>query len=503
MRGAGQELQKNKKILILEKILDNTGQGFLFFGADLCVNREYSPECTRLLNSNIANEKFYELLFPQDKEEQEFLKTVLKKFFNEKNKIKRDKVYFSLLPKQVKINNKYIRVEYKRIRVQQKIGDNRALMVILTDITEEKFLERKMKKEESTLKMVVKVIGDYNDFIEMINDFQEFCQNEINKILNENLSLEEIVSILFMNFHNYKGSFSLFEMNDFVAKIHDLETALFDFREDLKEHKVDDLKDLLAKFKPLQCLEEEIERLKEILGDDFFVQENLTIVKTAKLIKLENRVKKELSANKSDAILEEIRRIRYEPFRRLIKSYPEYVEKLAKRFGKKVNPLVIEGGEFLVDHNRYYDFSKSLVHIFRNIIDHGLEFVENRLKRNKEENGNISCKIELDGNQIILTISDDGQGIDFDQLKAMAIKKGMYSKSKLEKLSRDEIMKVIFKEGFSTKSDITQISGRGVGLAAVKKEVDKLEGSIEIKSTSQKGTEFKFYFRDDKIIKEE
>ena len=133
-------------------------------------------------------------------------------------------------------------------------------------------------------------------------------------------------------------------------------------------------------------------------------------------------------------------------------------------------------------------FIKSLVHVFRNSVDHGIENPDDRLLKEKDEAGTIVCKFKEKNNKLHIIISDDGMGLDSVKIKEVAINKGIDTTS----LTENELYKIIFNDNFSTKTTVSEISGRGVGMSAVKNELDKLNGVIEITSQKDIGTTFEF-----------
>jgi two-component system chemotaxis sensor kinase CheA len=140
----------------------------------------------------------------------------------------------------------------------------------------------------------------------------------------------------------------------------------------------------------------------------------------------------------------------------------------------------------------YQQFFKSLVHIFRNSVDHGIENGYERLEHEKPEYGTISCDIKKENNFLVIKISDDGKGIDIEKIKNLAISKGIYTIDEVKQLSEQEILLIIFQDTFSTSETITDISGRGVGLASILAELNKLDGSLNINNNFGNGIEFNF-----------
>lgn len=172
---------------------------------------------------------------------------------------------------------------------------------------------------------------------------------------------------------------------------------------------------------------------------------------------------------------------------KVFNKYPRLVRDLSKTANKKIN-LIIEGEETELDKTLIEEINDPLVHILRNSIDHGIEKEEDRIKAGKNPVGTIKLNAEHEGNNIIITIEDDGKGIDPEVIKSKAISKGLISQQKADELSKQDLLNLIFLPGFSTAEVVTNISGRGVGMDVVKTNVTKLRGMINLESTVGAGT---------------
>lgn len=172
---------------------------------------------------------------------------------------------------------------------------------------------------------------------------------------------------------------------------------------------------------------------------------------------------------------------------KVFNRYPRLVRDLARETKKEIN-LVIEGEETELDKTLIEEINDPLVHLIRNSVDHGVESPADREAAGKSSVGTIKLNAEHEGNNIIITIEDDGKGIDPEKIKSSAVKKGLITADKAEELSEQEVLNLIFLPGFSTAAKITNVSGRGVGMDVVKTNVSKLRGSINIESSVNKGT---------------
>lgn len=474
-----------KRNSAINNLLDNAGQGFLTFGDDLLIDEEYSQECLRIFGEKIEQKKLSELVY-SDEEQKKLLDFMLVKVLYEKSEIKLG-LYLPLLPDNAIINEKYIRIEYKIIDSIKRDG-SKTFLAIITDNTEKKQLENKMEEERKILKMVVKAVTNYNSFTKCFKDYQKFCSTGINEILESGHTLDEISFEIYRSIHTFKGNFGQIEMVNIVEKLHDFENNISDIRKKVNTMSLCDLKSFIRGFSMAKWIDKDLSILKKVLGENFFNQEKAIFIDQAKLIEIEQKMLTILSPVQCNIILPELRRLRFKPIKELLNPYRDYMEKLSERLDKPLNPLNLECEDILVDLDKYSDFARSLVHVFRNAVDHGIEPVYKRMECGKNEHGTITCKTYLKDNNITISIFDDGSGLDFDKIKKIAVQKGIT----VSNLTTQDLLYLIFSDEFSTKELVNGISGRGIGLAAVKGEVEKIAGKIEVKTEPNKGTEFLF-----------
>jgi two-component system chemotaxis sensor kinase CheA len=186
-------------------------------------------------------------------------------------------------------------------------------------------------------------------------------------------------------------------------------------------------------------------------------------------------------------IQERVMGIRMLPIGTAFSRFPRLVRDLSAKAGKKIQ-LVLSGEETELDKTVIESIGDPLTHLVRNSADHGLETPEERLDNNKPELGTIRLNAFHAGGSICVTVEDDGRGLNRDKILAKAIKQGLIAEH--EKLSDDQIWPLIFKPGFSTAEKVTDVSGRGVGMDVVKRNIEGLGGAVTIKTTLGKGTIF-------------
>ncbi len=184
-----------------------------------------------------------------------------------------------------------------------------------------------------------------------------------------------------------------------------------------------------------------------------------------------------------------VMKTRMQPIGRLFQKYPRIARDLARQLGKDVE-LVLAGEETEVDKTMIEDLADPLIHLIRNAVDHGVEMPEERAAAGKPAKSLVRLEARQEGDHIVLIIADDGKGMSAERIRAKAVDKGLISEEEANTLDERQSLNLIFLPGFSTKTQISDVSGRGVGMDVVKTNIQKLNGSVEIRSEPGKGSVF-------------
>ncbi|MEX5549242.1 chemotaxis protein CheA [Pseudomonas pergaminensis] len=182
-----------------------------------------------------------------------------------------------------------------------------------------------------------------------------------------------------------------------------------------------------------------------------------------------------------------VMKTRMQPIKKVFGRFPRLVRDLARQLKKEIN-LELVGEETDLDKNLVEALADPLVHLVRNAVDHGVETPEEREASGKSRNGKVILAAEQEGDHILLSITDDGKGMDPAVLRNIAVKRGVMDKDAADRLTDTECYNLIFAPGFSTKTEISDVSGRGVGMDVVKTKISQLNGSINIYSTKGQGS---------------
>jgi two-component system chemotaxis sensor kinase CheA len=178
------------------------------------------------------------------------------------------------------------------------------------------------------------------------------------------------------------------------------------------------------------------------------------------------------------------------PVEQLFRRFPRTVRDVALQCGKEVE-LVVRGGQTDLDKSILDAIAEPLTHLVRNAIGHGIETAEERVAAGKRAQGTLRLGAYHQGNQVVIEISDDGAGIDVEKVRQRAISQGLLNAEQASRLSETETLDLIFQPGFSTAKEITELSGRGVGLDVVQSVLARLKGTVQIETALGRGTTFR------------
>lgn len=184
---------------------------------------------------------------------------------------------------------------------------------------------------------------------------------------------------------------------------------------------------------------------------------------------------------------ESVMKVRMVPIESVVSKFPRMIRDLSKKLNKKME-LYMSGEETELDRTVVDEIGDPLMHLLRNAADHGLESNELRVKRGKPEVGSIFLNAYQDGNNVVIEVKDDGNGIDVESVKNKAIERGVITPDQALTMSEKDIINLLFHAGFSTAKTISDVSGRGVGLDVVKSKIESLSGEVEVKSSLEEGS---------------
>jgi two-component system chemotaxis sensor kinase CheA len=247
--------------------------------------------------------------------------------------------------------------------------------------------------------------------------------------------------------------------------------------------------------KVLKIEQEKIDRLMNLIGEIVVAKNGLPYLaeraenqygqrELAREIKAQYAVVNRIAEDLQDAIMQ----VRMMPVSFVLQRFPRLVRDIARKLGKKVN-LILEGEDTEADKSMIEALADPLVHIVRNSMDHGLEMPEERVAAGKAETGTLRIRANQNADHVVIIIEDDGRGIDPQRIKAKVASKGLVEQAALDAMSDQELVNLVFLPGFSTAEQISDLSGRGVGMDVVRSGIEKVGGQLRLTSQIGKGTQ--------------
>ncbi len=336
----------------------------------------------------------------------------------------------------------------------------------------ENFLSNSQKSEKSYKKEEIKEIETKKESTEQRDDIEDFEEIDgktfFDSIIEEgNTEAEKNKEQLNIYLSEVAKKGTEFQLDRFLKKE--------DFKIiQVKTQKIDRMLSYVS----------ELTNLKNVF--DYIFEKNKNKID----IELKNALQRLRSI--SDEIQKNVLNLRLIPVKEIFQKFPRIVNEYAKMFNKKIS-ITIKGEDIEIDKTILTELNDILVHIVRNAIDHGIESPEERKIVGKNETGKILIQAGIEKEYFKLIVADDGRGINPSVIKESVVNKGLMTYEEVNELNENQIMQLIFLPGFSTKKEISEISGRGVGLDVVKETVKKLNGRIEVYSELNKGTIFRIY----------
>ncbi|WP_424102123.1 response regulator [Moorena producens] len=252
---------------------------------------------------------------------------------------------------------------------------------------------------------------------------------------------------------------------------------------------IEEVATLWEEWKVVHCQGQYLE--SSSIGTNSYVQRLEQKINSLRRIAQENTTRLDIIAGELD---EKIRTLRLLPLFTVFQLFPRMVRDLARQQSKEVE-LIIEGGETTADKRILEEIKDPLMHIVRNAIDHGIETPTEREKLGKSAAATIWLRGYQKTNTIVIEVVDDGRGLDIEKIKQTAVQRGLCTNEELELMTPRQIHALILAPGFSTRTFITEISGRGIGLDVLRTKVEQLNGNIEIESTPGLGCTFRLQLR--------
>lgn len=323
-----------------------------------------------------------------------------------------------------------------------------------------------------------------NDYIDSIKDITKNYQTSIGEVLIENdkLTQNEVNNILEeQKLSVYTKKFGEIAMERSYLNKNDIEDGLAKQHQAIKEE--EQSKKTKKNDQIIKVRASKINYIVDMIGELLIVQSQISDHSPAF-----SQIKKITRTLQYSAM-----QLRTEQIKILFNNSKRVIRDISQKLGKPINVEFV-GEELEVDRNLIENLEEPIMHLIRNAISHGIESVEDRIKKNKNREGKITLEAERRGNKIIISVTDDGSGLNKEKILKKALSKKIIKKESIENMTDEEIYNLIFIEGFSTVENIDYVSGRGVGMDIVKSTVASLKGIVEVNTQKDCFSRFSMIF---------
>jgi two-component system chemotaxis sensor kinase CheA len=453
---AGRIVRRNRE---MTGLLDNMEQGFLSMRRDGTLEVERSAMAARLLGSYQAGQKLWQAIALHDPTTAAWLELCWTSVIEGELPLE---LTLYQLPSRLTLADRSYRIEYKPTITSDGIGDT---LVVLTDKTAELARERAEASERDLLRMVERMTRDRSGFAEFIDETGRLIQR-IEAASGPGLEA------LKRDVHTLKGNSAIYGLTHISELCHDLENGI------ATHGQIDaaGVHAIVAAWSELRSKLERVFGTREVAGID---------VRPEDLDELRAAIARGASLGMIEHI---VRGWALERIRPRLERFAEQAQSLADRLGKGEVDIEIDDHGVRLDPKKFRPFWTAFSHVVRNAVDHGLEHPSERLTTGKPEHGRIDLVTRCQDGAVVIELRDDGRGIDWDAVRDRA------ANAERPHATRTDLIDALLSDGITTRAEVSETSGRGVGLAAVREACACLGGKIEVDSERGRGTRFRFKF---------
>ncbi|MBU3915169.1 Hpt domain-containing protein [bacterium] len=474
------EQQVNDQTAAIRDLLDNTGQGIFSFDKNLKIQKYASKVTQSIFGKTITGEHAAKLMFP---EKSNVIEGYIDVVFESGGKLRLVK---DVLPVELKRDNQFFDVSYRWISPGKTTSGR--IMVILTDVTVKRKLEKMLEKDEQRNQRIIRIAIDRYGFLRFYNEIQDQL-NYIRETLKDNpsdLTIDELSRM----FHTIKGGTAGYAFHAVSHLAHETESMLEEIKTGNGILTKDIISELNNQLDRLQALfKEKLQEVGDLVPKELLKESRISFytISEEKVRDVEQLVLDQLNDNID--LKNAINNLRKQPMTNLMKKLASDAKDLAFEMGKQVD-VHYSGEKTRIIHTPFEKLFFNLIHLVRNAIDHGIESPAVRKEAGKKETGELNIEVSIEKGNLKMIFADDGAGIDVLTTKQKALEKQIISQDQFDSLSDSEALNLIFKPNFSTKSKLTKMSGRGIGMSAIFTSVEKLGGTISVTSQLNRGTSF-------------
>ncbi|MCO4753684.1 MAG: HAMP domain-containing protein [Bacteriovoracaceae bacterium] len=469
----------------LDTMINSLDQGLMVFDKDNLCHDVYTKACEDMFEISPGGNKFSDVLGFKESKEVETFNKWSKNIFDEKIPFEH---LTPLGPQNIQEGSDFNAFDFKYIGLQyfpMRNEDNKIenIVAVATNKTSEVQAKEAFKQQESYVNMILKLVNNKKQFVSYIEEFKSLVQ-DMAKYLDDSENAFNSDGILIC-LHSIKGGAGLFSVQIIQDKAHLYENEVIEVKEKSLEERLAFVPRLKSMIQDLQdSFHLFLLESKEIIGNVIDSENQVLEINKTLVDKFNTAL-----IGKDDSELIDLYHEYFirEPIINYFSAYSDLVKDVSESLGKSVSPLVFKGGDTRIEYSKHKELFGVMVHAFRNSVDHGIESEGERIESGKPPEGKILVNFSQDEKNLNIEISDDGRGIDPEKIREKLSELGLESD-----LDDSKVIYCIFDTEFSTSEGVTEISGRGVGMSAIKEAIEKVGGSIEVESKVGECTIFRF-----------
>ena len=477
---ASQKKREQEAISNMKSILRGLDEGVFFFDQ----SGKIAPERSAVLKQIIPDSddiydvyKFFEKYGSLKNKE---VKSTLDLLWGDTDQFVTDFISKTcLLPKTIKIagRDKVIAFKYKELlNIDRKLEK---IIVTILDVTETNRQKHEIDSQIERVNCISFCANNIQNYSYFKKD-SEKIQREIDLLLGSKNYDEEVKAKTLKNLHTFKGDVSTFGFGKLTKMIHKMESSILNNSES-----INDIKNHWSSIKEIWLITNG--DISEVLG--LTKDQNHTKVNTMRLHKLQEALNDSPNLYHRELMISLMRF----PSKQVFQTLSSSTERIAASLGKKII-LSFPQDNMDLSYHELWSNNEALMHILRNIVDHGIEPAEERAKQNKPEAGIIIVKIKRPSEtELQIVISDDGRGINTHALISKAVSLNLWTPQDAKVANHEQAVQLIFQPHLSTKNETTSLSGRGIGMDIVKESIESRGGKIKVSTIRGQGTTFEIY----------
>ncbi len=459
----------DKTELQFKEMVNGVDEGVAVLTADLYIDHAYNEAMQHFFEFDIKHKKITDIIYRDDFDNKLYAETILGRYFEAETENDK-KLYLDLLSKKVTISGNILSLKYMIAK------DPQYLVVILEDQTEVQNLMNEKVALQEKVDMIFEITRNQSEFKQLYQEFLQFLHQEVEDSVEKSSTVNNYIDNLLVSLEYFNKVFFRFRLINVTTVLQKIISELEVLKKEGGFINTIDVKRYLESFDLDACLSVDLEWLEGVLDEESMKQDCLIMVEESDFIELEKRL---LTLPGHESILDLIHKIKHAQNQKLIKKYNQYITELARKLGKKVNPILLEGYETVLNSRQFSDILKSMFYLIDNALIHGIEKPSDRFGMNKSEYGTIKVKFKVLDTFLEITFEDDGRGVDYNGIKDMLYQQNKVPFETLVLLNTESLSDYLFEEGVTTDVE----NHLGVGLTQLKKEVELQKGNIKIESS--------------------